>query len=130
MKRRSVSLRLETIAKKNENWYDTVEVEDKPGYGGVSRVNFLSNGIVSDPSLVYRGHEFNYWDIEEAIVEMYRDYLRENFPDDEYLVSIDFELGGDEHDVNFMDWLRDSADEVRGYLDDYIGGGAPISLKR
>ena len=120
--------KLETIATKIADWYDVEEIEDRPWYGVVSRVNFVPGGA-SDPSLVYRGHEFNYWDVAEVMIDMYRDYLKENYPDDEYLVSIDFELGGDEHDVNFMDWLRDNADEVRGYLDDWIATGAPISWK-
>lgn len=102
---------------------------DNPWYGVVNRVNFVSNGVMSDPSLVYRGYEFNYWDVEEAIVDMYRDHLREAFPDDEYLVSVDFELGGDEGDSHWMDWLRDNADEVRGYLDDWIFHGAPLTWK-
>lgn len=120
----------ETIAKKIENWYDAGEVEDKPWYGVVSRVNFVHNGAMSDPSLVYRGHEFNYWDTEDAIVEMYRDCLRDNFPDEEYLVQINFEVGGDINDVDWTDWLRDNADEIRGYLDDWIAHGAPISWRR
>lgn len=120
--------KLETIAAKISDWYDVEEIEDRPWYGVVSRVNFVPGGA-SDPSLVYRGHEFNYWDIEDAIFDMYRDHLKENYPDDEYLVSIDFELGGDDADDNWTDWLRDNADEVRGYLDDYIAHGAPISWK-
>ena len=122
--------KLETIAKKIENWYDVEEVEDRPWYGVVSRVNFVSNGAMSDPSLVYRGHEFNYWDTEDAIVEMYRDCLRDNFPDEEYLVQINFEVGGDINDVDWTDWLRDNADDVRGYLDDWIAHGAPLSWRK
>ena len=120
--------KLETIATKIADWYDVEEIEDRPWYGVVSRVNFVPGGA-SDPSLVYRGHEFNYWDIEEVIIDMYRDHLKENYPDDEYLVSIDFELGGDGADDNWVDWLRDSADQVRSYLDDLIATGAPISWK-
>ena len=120
--------KLETIAAKIEDWYPTKKETDRPWYGVVSGVNFVPGGA-SDPSLVYRGYEFNYWDVEDAIYEMYRDYLRENFPDDEYLVQANFELGGDEADDNWMDWLRDNADEVRSYLDDYIAHGAPISWK-
>ena len=106
--------------------FDTVK--DNPWYGVVSRVNFVPD-YPSDPSLVYRGYEFNYWDVEEAIIDMYRDHLKEEYPDDEYLVSIDFELGGDEGDPNWTDWLRDNADEVRGYLDDWIATGAPLTWK-
>ena len=120
--------KLETIAAKIANWYDVGEIEDRPWYGVVSRVNFVPGGA-SDPSLVYRGYEFNYWDIEEVIVDMYRDDLRDQFPDDEYLVSIDFELGGDGADDNWTDWLRDNADRIRGELDAMIHHGAPRSWK-
>ena len=120
--------KLETIAAKIEDWYPTKKETDRPWYGVVSRVNFVPGGA-SDPSLVYRGYEFNYWDIEEAIIDMYREYLRYNYPEDEYLGLINFELGGDPHDDDWIDWLRDNADEVRGYLDDWIANGAPISWK-
>ena len=116
--------KLETIAAKISDWYDVEEVEDRPWYGVVSRVNFVPGGA-SDPSLVYRGHEFSYWQIEDMAIDMYRDDLRDQFPDDEYLVSIDFELGGDGADDNWTDWLRDNADRVKGELDAMIHHGAP-----
>ena len=47
---------------------------NNPWYGVVSRVNFVPGGA-SDPSLVYRGYEFNYWEIEDMTIDMYRDYL-------------------------------------------------------
>ena len=84
---------------------------DNPWYGVVSRVNFVPGGA-SDPSLIYRGYEFNYWDVEDAIFDMCRD-----------------DLGGDPSDMDWIDWLRDNADEVRGYLDDWIFHGAPLTWK-
>ena len=117
--------KLETIAAKISDWYD---VEDRPWYGVVSRVNFVPGGA-SDPSLVYRGYEFNYWEVAEVMIDMYRDYLREEFSDDEFLVMVNFELGGDPHDVDWIDWLRDNADRVRGELDAMIHHGAPRSWK-
>ena len=107
--------------------YD-MEETDRPWYGVVSRVNFIPGGA-SDPSLVYRGYEFNYWGIEDMTIDMYRDDLKEKFPDDEFLVMVNFELGGDPHDVNWIDWLRDNADRVRGELDAMIHHGAPRSWK-
>ena len=74
---------------------------DNPWYGVVSRVNFVPGGA-SDPSLVYRGYEFNYWEIEDMTIDMYRDDLREQFPDDEFLVMVNFELGGDPHDLGYF----------------------------
>lgn len=101
---------------------------DNPWYGVVSRVNFVYGGAL-DSSLVYRGHKFNYWNVENMVIGMYRDYLREEFPDDEFLVMINFELGGDPHDDDWIDWLRDNADLIRGRLDTMIANGAPISWK-
>lgn len=101
---------------------------DNPWYGVVSRVNFIYGGAL-DSSLVYRGHEFNYWNVENMVIGMYRDYLREAFPDDEFLVMINFELGGDPHDDDWIDWLRDNADLIRGKLDTMIANGAPLSWK-
>ena len=121
--------KLETIAAKIADWYEVEEIEDRPWYGVVSRVNFVPGGA-SDPSLAYRGHDFNYWNVEDAIIDMYRDHLKENHPDDEYLIQANFELGGDEGDTHWMDWLRDNADRVRGYLDDWIAHGAPITWKK
>lgn len=104
-------------------------IEDRSWYGVVNRVNFAPGGK-NDPSLVYRGHEFNYWQIENSVVDMYRDYLRETFPDDEYLVHANFELDADENDDHWMNWLRENSDSVRSFLDDLIADGAPISWKK
>lgn len=120
--------KLETITAKIAGWYPEEEETDRPWYGVVSQVEFVPGGA-DDPSLVYRGHEFNYWTIEETAIDMYRDDLRKEYPDDEFLVQVNFELGGDPHDVNWIDWLRDNADRIRGELDDLIADGAPVSWK-
>lgn len=92
-------------------------------YGVVTGVKFKSHGPVSDPGLIYNGREFNYWDIEDAIYDMYRDYLREEFPDDEFLVQIDFDPLPDEGDEHFTGWLAGNVDLIHSYLDDVIAGG-------
>lgn len=92
-------------------------------YGVVTGVKFKFHGPVSDPGLIYDGREFNYWDIEDAIYDMYREDLRENFPDDEYLVQIDFDPGADENDSHFTDWLAGNVNLIHSYLDDVIAGG-------
>lgn len=116
----------ETIAAKIQDWYPVEE--DRPWYGVVSRVFFRPGGAL-DPSLMYSGYEFNYWDTEEATIDMYRDDLRELYPDEEYLNTINYEVGGDPHDDNWIDWLRDNADRVRGYLDELIASGIPRSWR-
>lgn len=91
-----------------------------PWYGVVNGVNFVSCGPVSDPILEYKGHEFNYWDIENVIFEMFRDYLRDNFAGDEFLESINFEVLPDD---DFTEWLSENNDTVTNYLDECISGG-------
>ena len=97
---------------------------NNPWYGVVDMVDFVSNGAMSDPSLVYRGYEFNYWDIEDAIFEMYSTDVEEVY-NDEYLAQLNFDLNND----HWLNWLRDSSDRVRSYLDDWIAEGAPVSWK-
>lgn len=97
--------------------------ELKNWYGVVTGVKFKSHGPVSDPGLIYNGREFNYWDIEGAIYDMYRDDLRDQFPDDEYLVQIDFDPSPDENDEHFTDWLAGNVDLIHGYLNDCIASG-------
>lgn len=92
-------------------------------YGVVTGVKFKSHGPVSDPGLIYDGREFNYWDIEDAIYDMYRDRLREEFSDDEFLVQIDFDTLPDEGDSYFPNWLAGNVDLIHSYLDDVIAGG-------
>lgn len=97
---------------------------NNPWYGVVDGVDFVSNGAMSDPSLVYRGYEFNYWDIEEAIFEMYSTEVEETYHD-EYLAQLNFDLNND----HWLNWLRENSDLVRSYLDDWIATGAPVSWK-
>lgn len=92
-------------------------------YGVVSGVKFKFNGSISDPVLIYNGREFNYWDIEDAIYDLYRDHLREEFPDDEYLVKIDFDPLPDQGDDHFTGWLSGNVGLIHNYFDDVIAGG-------
>lgn len=89
-------------------------------YGVVKGVKFKSNGPMSDPGLVYKGKEFNYWDMQDALVDMFEDDMREEYPDDEYLESINWELGADDE---FSEWLENNQERVRDYFDEVILGG-------
>ena len=59
----------------------------------------------SDPYLIYNGHYFNYYDIESALWEQYK----EEKPD------------GTEED--FENYMSENAPNVIGYLDDCIANG-------
>lgn len=89
-------------------------------YGVVKGVKFLGRGPVADPALVYKGKEFNYWDMEDALYDMFKDDLRDMYPDDEFLVSCDYDIGIDD---DFAEWLGHNQYRVRGYFDDVIHGG-------
>ena len=89
-------------------------------YGVVKGVKFLNRGGWNDPGLIYKGKEFNYWDMEHALVDMFEDDMREQFPDDEYLELINWELGAND---DFAEWLENNQDRVRDYFDDVMHGG-------
>lgn len=77
----------------------------------VKGIKFLSNGSVSDPSLIYKGYEFNYWDIEDALWSM---FLEDN------LEFSDNDSGNPKAEKAFNEYLSGCA---TGYLDDVIFGG-------
>lgn len=59
-----------------------------------------------DPDLIYKGYEFNYYDVEDALWGMYLDGRREDDP----TVSED----------EFSAYCQENADD---YLEDVISGG-------
>ena len=77
--------------------------EDLPRGYGIPEVGYRDYTAPADPDLVYDGYTFNYWDIENALWDMY------------------LEDGGDEDDDDaFVEYVRDNA---TSYLDDVIFGG-------
>lgn len=90
-------------------------------YGVVKGVKFSPGEPIGDPSLIYKGLEFNYWDIEYALYDMFKEDLIHEFEGDEFLVSIDYDLGTDSDE--FAQWLENNQDTVTGYFDDVIHGG-------
>ena len=86
--------------------------EDKlPNWRGVEGIKYLSPGNTqSDPSLVYNGYTFNYWDIEDALWDMFL----------EDTGHTDSESDVPEVEDEFNQWLKGTATY---YLDDVIYGG-------
>lgn len=79
---------------------------------GIEEIGFVSNGEYSDPSLIYKGYEFNYWDIESALWEMFL----EDRP--HYNDSI---AGNAAVEQEFSDYLKN--DTAVSYLEDVLMGG-------
>lgn len=83
-----------------------------PNWRGVSGIKMKSNGAYSDPWLIYQGRVFNYWDIEDALWDM---FLEETGHDDSEAESPAVE-------AEFSEYLKETA---KDYLDDCLFGGYP-----
>lgn len=79
-------------------------------YRGAKNVQFVGHGEWSDPDLVYKGYTFNYWDIENALWDMFL----------EDTGHTDSESGVPEVEAEFDEYVRNNIDN---YLDDVIYGG-------
>ena len=75
-------------------------------YRGTENVEFISRGSQSDPLLRYDGKLFNYWDIENALWDMFE----EEYPMDAY----------EENMYAFNKYVQERCVD---YLDDCIFGG-------
>ena len=85
--------------------------EIRPNWRGCKDIDMVWYGNYSDPSLLYNGYEFNYWDIEDAL---WSDFL-------ESTGHKDSESSNPEVEKEFNEWLGDGYAE--SYLDDVLFGG-------
>lgn len=74
-------------------------------YRGVKGVEFVWRGTQSDPLLKYKGKTFNYYDIEDALWDEFK------------------EMTGSNSEDAFDRWIQRNPEEVTNYLDDAIYGG-------
>lgn len=80
------------------NW-KKVRTNMLPNWYGIPGIGFEWRGSQSDPMLHYKGHTFNYWDIEYTLWEHYNE--RENI-------------------FNEDEWEQYVKDNAINYLDDVI----------
>ena len=88
-------------------------------YRGIRGIGFIWHGAWADPELKYKNRLFNYWDIEEAIFEGFKDWARD----------YNIEVNSNNEDELFDEYCRnDNGAMVKNYLDDYIfaGGGVLV----
>lgn len=69
---------------------------------GIEGIEFIWRGTQSDPLIEYKGKQFNYWDLEDA---MWEDYC---------------EAVPNEDENGFAKWMHDNSEAVKCYLDDWI----------
>ena len=80
--------------------------KDKAWFYGIQGIEFVWHGEWSDPTLIYKGREFNYYDIETPMWEIYKEDCEEagtNADEDEFAV-----------------WMQENGDYVRSYMDDIM----------
>lgn len=70
-----------------------------PNWYGIEGIGYEWCGAYSDPLLHYKGHTFNYWDIEYALWDRYNEC---------------------ENIVNYAEWEQYVKDNAVNYLDDVI----------
>lgn len=82
--------------KKSECWY------------GIYPVKFIWRGPWNDPLLRYKGHYFNYYDIESLFFEVWRttpDYMTANLTTQESA------------DACFIEWMQKNKKRVKAHFD-------------
>lgn len=67
---------------------------------GIKGARWIWHGEWADPEVVYRGYCLDYFDIEQGLLELYRQ-----------------ENPGDRNDEGFDDWMREHPDDVKDQLD-------------
>lgn len=73
-------------------------------YRGCEDVEFIWNGTQSDPELEYLGHRFNYWDIEDALWQMFLEETgHEDSESDDPEVEAEFDEFVQEHCKDYLD---------------------------
>jgi hypothetical protein len=83
----------------------------RPHWRGCDNIDMVWYNTQSDPGLLYKGYEFNYWDIEDALWDEFREYTGYS----------DVELQHPDVEREFNDWLKSGVAE--DYLEDCLAGG-------
>ena len=77
-------------------------------YRGTEGIEFVSHGAWADPELIYDGKSFNYWDIDNALWDMFCEEIAK-----------DAGISANDEDA-FNKYVQDNAVD---FLNDCISGG-------
>lgn len=72
----------------------------KKWFYGVEGIEFIWRGSQSDPLVKYKGHVFNYWDVEDGLFYIWR------------------ESHSLEPVIEFEKWVPENEEYVLAYMDD------------
>lgn len=85
-------------------------------YRGADGIEFVSHGEWADPELIYDGKSFNYWDIEDALWDMFCEGIENETGTDVYQIEKQME----KYEPMFEQFVRENCVD---YLEDCIFGG-------
>ena len=80
---------------------------NKKWFYGIYGIEFIWHGCWSDPELIWHGHSFNYYDLENALYDEYKEY-NPNYDDND--------------DSDFAVWVKKNAYIAREYLQNLLDG--------
>jgi len=81
-------------------------LDNERWYRGCEGVEFIWNGTQSDPELEYLGHRLNYWDIENALWDMFLEETgHEDSDSDDPEVEAEFDKFVQEHCKEYLDYV-------------------------
>lgn len=83
-------------------------------YRGTDGIEYVSHGAWNDPELIYDGKSFNYWDIEDALWNMFCEEVAKDAG-----ISVD-EMDLFSYEDAFNEYVQNNAVD---YLEDCIFGG-------
>ena len=83
-------------------------------YRGTEGIEYVSHGAWADPELIYDGKSFNYWDIEDALWDMFCEKVAEDAG-----ISVD-EMDLFSYENAFNEYVQNNAAD---FLNDCIFGG-------
>lgn len=80
---------------------------------GVSDVYYIGHGVGAEPELEYKGHIFDYWEVEDALADLLSEDLE---------LDWDSEISADD----WFSWIKNNHETIRGLLDEWLITGRAL----
>lgn len=80
----------------------------KKYFYGIKEIELKFHGDWSDAELIYKNKSYNYYDLEDALIENYKEYLKEeNLKDDKYKFFSEFVKNNEYLAFEYLENLED-----------------------
>lgn len=75
---------------------------------GIKEIELVFHGDWGDAELIYKNKSYNYYDLEDALIENYKEYLKEeNLKDDKYKFFSEFVKNNEYLAFEYLENLED-----------------------